>query len=109
MVLEWLGNGWKVHSAFPYKFGHIPSGFCSDGLTLKFRIVHAIIDRAGPGLKGAIIHDFMLVNGVISKKVADRTFYEQILEDGMHPVRAWLAYQAVKLFSYGNFSKPAKT
>lgn len=56
-------------------------------------------------LRGSLIHDalYQLIrDGFIDyayRKPADKLFRRLCLEDGMHPLRAWWIYWAVRLFA----------
>ena len=82
-------------------FGVIPKGFRSDGVTTDgFRLL------ASPGgslFEAAVIHDWLYVNHTRTKEYADKAFYRTALVYGVHPIRAWLAYQLVRYKGKGNY------
>ena len=104
MKLKWLnGKGWEVAEDFPYAYGVVKKGFRSDGITLKFKLLHIFIDRQGKALRAAIIHDYMYVNKVRTKRCADDAFFLQCLYDGMPRWKAYPMYWAVRFIGRGSY------
>lgn len=90
-----LLEDWKT----PY--GTIPKYFVSDGVTtdnLPF-----LASPAGHFFEAAILHDWMYMTGYKTKGFADTAFYRTALVYDVHPIRAWLGYQLVRLKGRGNY------
>ena len=105
MNLKWLdGKGWETLTPIASVTGCVvvPPGFVSDGLTLP-KAARVVVDRQGPGLRAALIHDWMYINAYISKDFADKVFYDQLIDDGVPEWKAIIMYHAVKLFGEGNY------
>ena len=94
----------------------LPSGF------LRIRKGYAWNGCSGPtwdddsNARAGLVHDclYQLIREgylvKLYKDYADRLFYEILLEDGMHPIRAKYYYMAVKLFGkYALKNKGDKT
>ena len=76
----------------------IPSGFSFDGASAP-RIFWAIIPPFKRTKKAACVHDWLCRNakGTEDRKVADKLFYEMLLEVGLSRLRARLGYLGVRL------------
>lgn len=82
------------------KFGilQINSGYCWDGASGGITIQDFTNRRA------SLVHDalYQLIRekhlDIDKRAVADKIFYETLLQDGMNKFRAWYYYQAVKVF-----------
>ena len=109
--LELIGsNQWKLITPFEYHIGLLSSndiiivsaGFETD-LTSIPRIFWAILPPQGEYAKAAIIHDYLYVNAIGSKRYADDVFYEAM---GVLNVAKWrkeIIYYAVRLFGRGKY------
>lgn len=57
----------------------------------------------GYGDRGAVVHDYLYRKNCayqVSRKVADRVFYNALREDGLARWRAWIYYGGVRLFGF---------
>lgn len=109
--LEMLDNfKWKLIAPFEYHVGkypsddiiEVPSGFITD-LTSVPRFFWSILPPHGEYSKAAIIHDYLYVNAIGSKKYADDIFFEAMGVLGVAKWRKYLIYYAVKTFGHGNY------
>ena len=82
-------------------YGVIPKGFTSDGVTTKG--MRLLASPGGSLYEASVVHDWLYKNAVKSKSFADKAFYQTALAYGVHPVRAWLSYQFVKVLGRGNY------
>lgn len=66
-------------------------------------------------MRGSLVHDALYqliredVLAVDDRKYADKLLKDLCLEDGMNPIKAWLVYQAVRMFGKGPATKPEKS
>ena len=81
----------------------IPAGFESNGASVPF-LAQAIIP-AQRILKPAFCHDFRYGKATVSRKKADALFHLGCLQLAKaHPVRAWLAWAAVRIGAHSNYN-----
>jgi hypothetical protein len=87
---------WLVLKPFSVMDIIIPKGFISDGATspLLFRWLFPPTDRY---FAEAIMHDFLLQQKGVSRKMADELFNEALKHCDISEQRRWAMYQAVKL------------
>lgn len=88
----------------------IPSGFVCDLATVPASL--PVVDALDLGFDAPIPHDALYQYGghlpldwvapwrPITRKEADRIFYEMLREDGVPRFKAWLAYRAVRLLGW---------
>lgn len=81
----------------------IPQTFVSDGATVP-RILWPILRPEGDMFEAGIVHDYLYMKTDMDRKQADIIFKNVGLVYGANPVRASLAYYAVRLFG-GFFRK----
>jgi hypothetical protein len=82
----------------------VPQRFVWDGASVP-RVLWNIIPPWGSYSGAALVHDWLYrtrtscagSTKTITKKEADRVFYELMLEDGVRKSRAWVMRQAVAL------------
>ena len=76
----------------------VPEGFVNDGASVP-RWAWSVSGLTPDGLlrAAAIVHDFHYRFGIESRAFADKMFYEMLLEYGVRPRQARLAYAAVRL------------
>jgi hypothetical protein len=84
-------------------YGTIPKYFKSDGVTTGN--MPFLASPSGGFFEAAILHDWMYENAYRTKAFADTAFYRTALLYGVHPVRAWLAYQLVKFKGKGKYER----
>lgn len=85
----------------------VPAGYKTDGASVP-RAFYNIIARFTDALPAALVHDLrydpMEVDGVkqrvLTRKEADREFYENLRASGVNVARAQAAYRAVRLFGW---------
>lgn len=104
MQLQWLnGKGWRVAAPLPFEYGTVPMGFVSDGVTLKLPVLRWLVNPQGPALRAAVIHDYMYVNALENKRIADDYFYINLINDGVPRWKAKLMHTAVYYFGRGAY------
>ena len=74
----------------------IPAGFVSDGASVP-PPVSLIYPPFGEYLADAIAHDWRYWLQMTGRKVADRLFYEAMLENDVPPLRARLIYAGARI------------
>jgi hypothetical protein len=88
-------RNWEVVEGFTYKGITIPSEFQFDGasipLGLRWRFKHG-----GAKFPAAAMHDYLYRTAPVSKEVADSTFYELMVENGVSKHDADVMYLGVK-------------
>lgn len=101
-VAERLSAGkYRLLKDWVTPYGVIPSGFTTDGVTTKG--MRLLASPGGSLYEASVIHDWLYLHAVHTKKFADKAFYQTALVYGVHPVRAWISYQFVKVFGRGNY------
>lgn len=73
----------------------IPAGFETDGFTFPW-FVRAVYSPFGRGLRAAILHDYLLFNGELSRKECAEAFYGQLIEDQVDWRISKIMYLAVR-------------
>lgn len=73
----------------------IHAGFETDGFTFPW-FVHAVYSPFGRGLRAAVLHDWLLFNGELSRKECAEAFYEQLIEDQVDWRISKIMYLAVR-------------
>lgn len=103
MRTEKIGKrSWKLLEDYVTPYGNIPAGFIFDGASVP-RFLWWFADPASELFEGACIHDYYYVNAVDKKEVADHAFYQTLLNYNVRPWKAFIAYQAVKVFGRGMY------
>lgn len=83
---------------------HIPQFFECDGASIPAFVWPLIGTPFEPKfMSAAFAHDWLyythnIANDEISREFADRLLYEEMLRSGVHSVKAWLIYKAVRIF-----------
>lgn len=93
---------WQLKRPWRTPYCTVPKGFITDGATIP-RIAWAF---TGPGeelFEAAVIHDYLYAHGIGDKRQADKAFYKVALDHGVKQWKAWIAYQAVKIFGRGMY------
>lgn len=83
----------------------VPAGFISDGASVP-RIFWPIFPPLGRYFKAALVHDYLLINGV-ARKPADQIFKLALHELDIKPWRVNTLYLAVR--SWGILSQLSKS
>lgn len=82
-----------------YKKVRVPAGYQSDGLT-------KLVNKYRPNcLRAAVIHDYAIDSKCITRKLADKYFYEILRLDGVNKLRAKKYYFAVSFYRIITFKK----
>jgi len=98
------GKRWVVRKEFSYEIGHLGSGdkivistgFVTD-LASTPKPLWSILPPFGRYLPSAILHDFLYMTKVFSRKKADKIFYEGMIILGVPKWKAKLMYYAVRI------------
>lgn len=93
----------------------VPKGLKYDGASIP-RVCWSLIGLSPDGLlrAAALVHDWCYINGgivedsqgaelTLSKKEADKLFYELLMLAGVNPYRAKVAHFAVRCFGRGGY------
>lgn len=75
-----------------------PRGFQTDLASVP-RVPLAWWLTGGHGNRAAVIHDWLLEEGIVSRATADRVFREALQASGTPPWRTWLMYAGVRIGS----------
>jgi len=87
---------WRLAAEFRYigsKIIDVPVGFITDGASVP-RVFWSLFSPTGSYLKAAVIHDYLYVNQLFSRKTTDAIFLEAMKEVG-EGVFGFLARQTV--------------
>lgn len=96
-------DGWMLHEDWHYTHPgldldiFIPKYFFCDLDSIP-RIPYIYSFFKGYARVSALVHDWFYATGLVSRDVADRIFYDLMILEGVHPIRAKLAYKAVSIF-----------
>ncbi len=106
-------NSWVLASNVYYKGNGIKlfirKGFVTDLASVPF-YVRPIINNTGRYNLAATVHDYLyeykgvLPNGmVLPRKLCDKIFYDIMIDDGVHPVKAEAMWLAVRTWFPNSF------
>lgn len=101
---------WKLLEPFEYHVGSypsnevitVPAGFVTDLASIP-RLFWNIFPPYDKYAKAAIIHDYLYVNSINTKKYADNIFLEAMTVLGVETWRKYIIYWAVVLFGKGKY------
>ncbi len=105
---------WKAAEAEDWRAITVPAGLLTD-LTSVPRPFRWFVDRVGPWLEAAILHDYLYIawQDVPGRgpREADRRFADDMMlaamrEAGVGAFRAWVIHAAVRLFGTRAFARP---
>lgn len=93
---------YQVLDDFRVKYGNItivvPAGFCFDGASVPwFGWVASYTPFHCRVVAAALVHDWLYVNHQVVRSVADQIFYDLLILNQAHPVKAKLMYRAVAI------------
>ena len=80
-----------------WDFVTVNRGFVTDFASTP-KLIHFIYPPQGKYSKASIVHDFMYSTNWFSKEIADNTFLNIMLNDGVPKFTAYAFYYSVKLF-----------
>jgi hypothetical protein len=80
----------------------VPVGFETDFASIP-RLLWIIEPPLGDSGKAAVLHDWLYETGERSREAADAIFREAMGVLGVHPVKVWLMWAAVRLFGSGGY------
>lgn len=92
---------WKLLEDWETPFGLVPKGFISNGANVP-RIFWAVMSPAGRLFEASILHDYLYIVGIRTKKWSDLAFKRTAIAFGLGRVKATIAYYAVYLFGRSN-------
>lgn len=101
--VPWRKDTWMLLEDWRYKGWFIPKYFFCDLDSIP-RIPYVYSFFKGYGRISAFLHDWHYATEEVSRKQADRVFYDLLKLEGVHPVRARLAFWGVRVggwYSYG--------
>ena len=105
----YLLKEWSVLFMLEKDFGrekiwvHIPKGFKSDGCTLKLKLFRILLgcSHTPQYLPASLIHDYVLEHPELvgyDRNLGSRLLYTALLEENVHPFKAYLMYVCVDLY-----------
>lgn len=89
----------------------VPKGMMTDLASVP-RFIRSLIDRVGPHLEAAIVHDFLYIAWQdcfrkprhADKQFADDLFLAGMTAAGVSPIKRHIIYEAVSLFGWAAYS-----
>lgn len=97
----------QVNCELPKGVVKIPKGFKTDFASIP-RFFYSIITPIGKHTLPAILHDYLYANGAkidISRKEADKIFYNAMLECSVNKCTAWIMWASVRAFGFTSYKK----
>jgi len=85
----------------------VPSGFETDFASIP-RFFWRLEPPVGRSCRAAVVHDYLYRSGLASRWMADAVWREGMRELGVHPVKRWVMWAAVRLFGRANYRKMAE-
>jgi hypothetical protein len=85
-----------------------PAGFRTDLASVP-RVPLAWWLTGGHGNRAAVIHDWLLEEGIVTRRIADRVFREALQASGTPTWRTWLMYLGVRIGAVFSTSTQAAT
>ncbi len=76
----------------------IPKGFITDFASVP-RLFWAFIPPMGKHNYAALLHDYLCYYKPVTRKEADRIFYEMLIEHGVSKFRSKVMYYAVRFYA----------
>jgi len=111
LIIKMLPNErFELAESFDFHVGHVgsgevitvPKGFITD-LTSTPRIFWPLVSPHGYHSKAAVLHDYLLIKGIKTKKYADDVFNEALAVLDVPRLKRFVMYKAVQIFSSGNY------
>lgn len=105
MVLETKPNSYIWFVKEPYTVtvrGHsitVPVGFKTDLASVP-RLFQNIFPSDGKYKECAVVHDYLLSDGALERRKADKIFYLLMIDNGIKPLTARVLYLAVSLYTH---------
>lgn len=97
---------WQVVRDFDFildnKLYTVKKGFKTD-LASTPRLSWVLFPKSGIYTEAAVIHDYMYVEALLTKKKADKTFKKALKECGVGMIRRNAMYAAVRVGGQGNY------
>jgi len=75
----------------------VPIGFPTDFASLP-RPVRGLINRNGKSRPAAVIHDYLCVKQLVSRRGADQVFLEALKACDVNPIIRWTMYSTVRVY-----------
>lgn len=106
------GSHWELEAPFEYYteiFGHkkyitVPKGFLTDFASIP-KVFHSFIKDKDKYNKAAVVHDWLYNCKIYDRKTADKIFLEAMAILGIHPIKRYIFYYAVRLFGWIRWKK----
>lgn len=76
---------WRIDPGFETDFATVP------------QILQWIVPRTGRYSPAAVVHDYLIATGIVSRRDADGIFRRILRELGVGPVLRWLMWSAVRI------------
>jgi hypothetical protein len=74
----------------------IPTGFDTDFASVP-RSFWNILPPIGKHNRAALLHDYMYVNNIGTRKFADNVFFNVMIQDGVNIIQAYVMYLGVRI------------
>jgi len=108
--VEWLNEdddelpSWKLLSPLVYyssllgRTVTVPDGFTTDFATVpRAPIVYFLAGNTGN--RAAVVHDYLIKSGEVSRRTADDVFYEALIASGVNEWRARVMFLGVQSYT----------
>ena len=110
--LEKDGTHWTLEKDFEYytdllgerTYIKVPAGFITDFASIP-KIFHSFIKDKDKYNKAAVVHDWLYSCKIYDRKTADKIFLEAMKVLGIHPIKRYIFYWAVRLFGWTRWKK----
>lgn len=76
----------------------VPKGFVTDFASVP-RILHAVFPPMGKYGAAALVHDYLCVERPVTRKEADKLFYNLMIRHEVKPWKAKIMYAATRLYA----------
>jgi len=95
----WHKSSWELVEDLNILWHTVPAGFVTDGVSTPMLLIW-LVSPTGKAMRAAVLHDYKLsqLHPCESRAEADKSFYWAMKHCGIHPVRAFLMFLAVRVY-----------
>lgn len=110
IVMAMRADHWRLVQDMMYqtksgKIITVPKDFLTNLASVP-RVLRPILNRNGKSRRPAVLHDWLYTNQVcVSRKEADKLFYEALRSEGMNWAGAQVYYRGVRAFGFLYFQQ----
>lgn len=110
IVMAMHSDYWRLVQDMMYqteggKIITVPKDFLTNLASVP-RMLRPILNRNGKSRRPAVLHDWLYTNQVcVSRKEADKLFYEALRSEGMNWAGAQVYYRGVRAFGFFYYGK----